>query len=186
MATNNCLSYDCTDPLGTHLPNECDEELLAGSDAIILFDCNTTLTDPTSPTQINAEIAAGRAHKITGVKIGVNERSAVQIEAKKIGNPQRLINYDQALTIIDANVNPTTVDFYDTLFGGRTFGKAIVNLKGTESNTQHYVLFIDAAINGVGSMPIKNQDDDSIFFTGTLSWRNKKLPTLHNAPAGIF
>ena len=182
----NCINYDCDDLLGTHTPNECDEELLGGSDAMILLECNHQLTDPSSATQINAEIAAGRARKITGVKIGINERSPVQVEANKVGVPQRLVNYDQSGTVIDANVNPDNVDFYSQLTGGKTLGGIIANLKGTETATQHYVLFIDAAVSFTGSMPIKNNNDENIKFTSTFSWRDKALPSLHNAPSGIF
>jgi hypothetical protein len=182
----NCLSYDCSDALGDYTPNDCAESLLAGGSGIILLECNHQLTDASSATQINAEIAAGRAKKIDGIKIGINEPSPVQVEANRIGSNQKLVTYDRTGTILDDNVNNTNVDFYNQVFGGRPFGGAIIYLKGSEESSQALVYYIDAAITFTGGLAIKNNNDEIMKFSGTFTWRKKDMPSLPNAPVGIF
>lgn len=182
----NCVSYECNDPIGTHTPNDCGVELLAGGSGIILLECNSQLTDPSSAAQINAEIAAGRAVKIDDVKIGINDPSPVQIEANKIGAAQTLVTYDRSGSILDGNVNINNNEMYSKLFSGRTFGGAIIYLKGTEDSTQALVYFIDAPITFTGGLAIKNNNDENMRFSGTFNWRSRSMPELVNAPVGIF
>lgn len=182
----NCINYDCNDALGTYLSNDCGEELLAGGSGIILLECNHQLTDASNATQINAEISAGRAHKIDGVKIGIDEAAPVEVESNVVGGTNKLVTYNRSGTLIDGNVSNSNVTFYNKVFGGRTFGGAIIYLKGTEDGSQTLVYFIDAAINFTGSLPIKNNNDENMRFTGKFTWRKKDMPSLPNAPVGIF
>lgn len=182
----NCINYDCNDELGLHTPNDCGEELLAGVSGIVLLECNTQLTDPSNATQINAEIAAGRATLINGVKIGLNAPSPVEVDSVQVGATQKLVTYNREGTIVDSNVSIANSTFYNKVFGGRTFGGAILYLKGTEEGTTTFVTYIDAPINFTGGLPIKNNNDENMMFTGTFKWRKKDMPQLATAPVGIF
>lgn len=181
------INYDhCSQSLGLHRLNDCGEELLAGGSGIVLFDASTILTDPSNGTQILTEIAAGRAVLIDNVKIGIDEASPVEIESNVVGGTNQVVTYNRSGTLIDANVSNLNVSFYNDIFNGRKFSKAILYLKGTEESSSTLVYFIQATITFTGGMPIKNNNDDTIKFNGKFTWRKLDMPTLPVAPTGIF
>lgn len=182
----NCLNYDCNDPLGTHLPNDCAEELLGGVSGILFLECNHTLTNPSSASQITTQISNGTGYLVRGVKISVPDASPVEIDSNVSGGTSKLVTYDRTLTIVDGNVSSTNVDFYNGVFGGRTFGGAILYLVGTEESSSTLVTYIDAAISFTGSLNIPDNNNAFMTFNGTGKWRKKDMPSLHTAPAGIF
>lgn len=183
----NCLNYDCNDPLGTHLPNDCSEELLAGVSGMVLLECNTQLTSASSASQINAEIAAGRARLLLNLKVGVDPPSPIEIESNVAGGTTKLVTYDRTLSLIDGNVSSNNISFYDGVFGGRVFGGAILYLVGTEeSDLGTQVYYINSAINFTGGLTIPNNNNEFMTFNGVAKWRGKTMGTLVTAPVGIF
>ena len=188
MAANgNCLNYDCVEELPDHLPVECGQELLAGGSGIVLLECNNQLTDPTSAAQVLAEIAAGRANKIDGVKIGIDLPAPVEVDSNTVGATQDLVTYNRSGTLIDGNVNSNNVNLYDIIGGGRKFGGAIIYIKGTEdSNQGAQCFYIDAAIQFTGGLPMKNNNDEYMTFQYIFKWRKKTMQSMAAAPAGIF
>lgn len=183
----NCLNYDCSDPLGTHLPNDCGEELLGGVSGILLLECNHTLTSASSASQITAQIAAGKAHLLLNLKIGVEAPSPVEIDSNVSGGTTKLVTYDRTLTLTDGNVSSNNISFYDGVFGGRVFGGAILYMVGTEeSDIGTKVLFIDSAINFTGGLTVPDNNNAFMTFNGTAKWRSKSMGTLVDAPVGIF
>lgn len=181
------INYDhCSTPLLTHYLNNCGEELLAGGSGMILFDASATTLDPSNGTQILADVAAGRAVLIDNVKIGIDDASPVQIDSNIVGGTQQLVTYNRSGTIIDANVSNVNVDFYNGVFNGRIFARGLIYLKGTEESSQTLAYYIDRPINFTGDMPIKNNNDDTIKFTGKFAWRKKTMAALPNAPTGVF
>lgn len=183
----NCINYDCADNLGIHLPNDCGEELLAGISGVVLLECNHHITDPSNATQINAEIAAGRATLIDNIKIGLDDPSPVEVDSNIVGGTQKLVTYNRSGTHIDANVSAHNILLYNTLLGGKTMGGAILYLKGTEdSDAGTKVLWIDNAITFTGGLPIKNNNDENMKFNNKFTWRNREMPLMYNAPTGIF
>jgi len=182
----NCLSYDCNDPLGTHLPNDCGEELLGGGSGILLLECNHQLTSASSAAQISAEIAAGRAKLLLNLKIGIDAPTPIEVDSNVSGGTTKLVNYDRTLTLIDGNVSSNNVNFYDGVFGGRVFGGAILYLVGTEESSTTLVTWIDAAINFTGGLTIPNNTNEFMTFNGVAKWRSKNMPSLATAPVGIF
>jgi len=183
----NCINYECDDELGLHTLNDCGEELLAGGSGMVLLECDSQLTDASSAAQINAEIAAGRATLLDNVKIGLDQPSPIQVDSNIVGATQKLVSYNRSGTLIDGNVSDLNRAFYDKVFGGRTFGGAIVYIKGTEeSDSGTLVTWIDAPLTFTGGLPIQNNNDQNMVFTGTFNWRKKDMPTLPAAPVGIF
>jgi hypothetical protein len=182
----NCLNYDCNDPIGIHLPNTCGEELLGGGSGLLLLECDNQLVDPSNASQIQAEIAAGRAHLVKNVKIGIEAPSPVEIDSNVAGGTTKLVTYDRTLTLIDGNVSNNNISFYDSVFGGRVFGGAIIYLVGTEESSQTLVYYVDDAINFTGGLTIPNNDNEFMTFNGNGKWRKKTMGTLINAPVGIF
>lgn len=183
----NCVSYECDDVLGTHLLNDCGEELLAGISGTILLECNHQLTDPSSAAQINAEIAAGRATLFDNLKIGLDEPTPVTVDSNIVGGTPKLVTYDRSGTMIDSNVNQNNINTYNQLLGGKVMGGAITYLKGTEESTAGAkVLWIDAAISFTGGLPIQNDNNVNMFFNNKFTWRKKDMPSMYTAPTGIF
>jgi hypothetical protein len=183
----NCLNYDCNDPLGTHLPNDCGEELLGGGSGMLLLECNHQLTDPTSAAQVTAEIAAGRAHLLLNLKVGLDAPSPVEIDSNVAGGTTKLVTYDRTGTLIDGNVSANNVSFYNGVFGGRVFGGALVYIVGTQEATGgEKTFFIDAPVNFTGGVTMPNNNNEFITFNGTFKWRLRDMPSLETAPAGIF
>jgi len=183
----NCINYDCNEDLGDHLLNECGRELLGGGSGIILFECDTQLTDPTSATEINAEIAAGRATLFNNLKIGLPDPSPVKIDSLTACATQKVINYDRTLTMVDGNVNENNVDQYNIVHTGRSFGKALVYICGTtDSEDGAKCLFIDAAMTATGGLNMPDSNNEVMRFNSTFDWRKITGPTLVAAPVGIF
>jgi hypothetical protein len=183
----NCLDYNCDDVLVDHRPNDCGEILLGGVANAIFLECNTQLTDPSSASQINAEIAAGRAKKITQVKMGFGAPNPIQIDNPTGVGPQILINYDHTGSLADFNVNPNNVDFYNTVNSGRKFGGLILQMTGTiDADAGEQVWFINSQVTFTGGPILPNQDNDYARFESSFAWRKKTSPTLHTAPVGIF
>jgi len=186
-ANDNCLNFECSEELGIHLPNECGEELLGGGSGVVLFECNTELTDPTDATQINAEIAALRATLIDGIKVGLELPSPILVDSNIVGATQTLVTYDRSGTLSDSNVNSNNVSLYDVIGGGRKFGAMLIYIKGTEeSNAGAKCFFINAAVQFTGGLPMKNNNDEIMTFQYTFKWRKKTMQSLGVAPAGIF
>lgn len=183
----NCINYDCQDELNSHTPNDCGEELLAGISGIILLECNSTLSDPSSASEINAEIAAGRATLIDGVKIGLELPSPVAVPSNIVGGTDKTSTYNRQGNLVDGNVSAVNTVMYNQLFGGRVFGGAILYLKGTEESAAGAkVAYINAAITFTGGLPIKNNNDENMTYQGVFTWRKKDMPLLYTAPTGIF
>lgn len=182
----NCINYECDDVLGLHTLNTCGEELLAGGSGMVLLECNHQLTDASNATQILAEIAAGRATLLDNVKIGLDEPSPIQVDSNIVGSTQTLISYNRSGTMTDSNVSDLNRAFYDKVYGGRQFGGAIIYIKGTEESAQTLVTWIDAPLRFTGGLPIQNNNDQIMVFNGKFTWRMKDMPTLPNAPVGIF
>jgi len=183
----NCINYDCQDILGDYTQNDCGEELLAGISGILLLECDNQLTDPSDAGEIAAEIAAGRATLIDGVKVGLDLPSPVEVESNVVGATQKLVTYNRQGTLIDGNVSSLNTTFYNKVFGGRTFGGIILYIKGTEESTGGAkVAWVDAAINFTGGLPIKNNNDENMTFQATFKWRKKDMPMLYSAPSGVF
>ena len=182
----NCLSYECTDDLGVHTPNDCGEELLAGISGMVVLNCNHELLAP-DEAQINAEIAAGRAYLVDSVKISIDEPSPIMIDSNIVGSQQRLINYNRSGAFMDGNVSAINSFFYDGLFDGRTFGGIILYLKGTEeSDAGAKVYWINSAVTFNGGLAIQNNNDQIMIFNGKFTWRQKAQPTFRAAPINIF
>lgn len=183
----NCIDYNCTDELPDHTTNECNESLNGGISGIIVGNCGSPMTDPSNAAAILVEIAAGRAHKIEGIKVGLDQPSAATQPSNLVGGTDVLSSYNRTGTLIDGNVSQGNVDFYNSLFDGRSFGWAILFIKGTEDSTGGaQVLFIDSRITWTGGLLVPNNDDTVMTFNGTFAWRKKQGPTMWDAPSGIF
>jgi len=183
----NCLNYDCNDPIGDHMPNDCDELLLGGVNSIILLECDSQLTDPSNASQIVAELAAGRAVQIDNVKVSIEAASPITIDPPVSCSTPKLINYDRSGTLIDGNVSDNNISVYNQIFGGRSFGGVILNLCGTEDSVGGpQVLWIDSKVELNGSLIVPANNNEVNRFEGKFTWRSKGDPSMYAQPSNIF
>lgn len=183
----NCINYDCQDVLGDHQPNDCGELLLGGVSSIILLECNTQLTDPSSTVEVAAEIAAGRATQIDNVKVSIEAASPVTIDPPVSCSTPQLVTYDRSGTLIDGNVSDNNISVYNQVFAGRKFGGMLLYLCGTsESTLGAQVLWIDAQVTLTGSLIVPPNNNDMNRFEGKFNWRSIGDPQMYDAPANIF
>lgn len=181
----NCVNYDCDDALGEYNENQCGEELPGGSNAAVLLECNHQLTDPSSASQIEAEIAANRAKKITGAYFEIPAASPVTQESVQACKPPVLVTYNRTLIHRNGNVGIDNAAFYSTIFGGKKFGGIILYECGTRDSLTPQVTYIDDQITFTGNRILPGSSELQRF-EGTGAWVSKVEPTLHNVPAGIF
>jgi len=183
----NCLDYNCEDSLGEHTLSTCSEELLGGVPSALLLSCDSQLTDASDASQINVEIAAGRAILVRNVKIALPEPSPITVDSNVACGTPVLVNYDRSMTIIDGNVNPANVTFYNTLFAGKKLGGAVLFLCGTTDSVDgEKVLWISSELKATGGLVIPDNNNAFMSFSGTFAWRKKTIGSLVDAPAGIF
>lgn len=177
----NCINYNCNDVLDTHVPVDCGDYPLGGISAAIILACNHQLLDPSNGTQVNAEIAAGRAWLVENIKVSIAEPSAVLVPNPVACRQDRLINYDRTGTWQDGNVNEDNVSWYTTLFSGQSFGGVIFR-ECAESR----ITFIDDEVTWTGGRLVPDSDNENQLFNGSFAWRSKVEPDIYAEPAGVF
>lgn len=183
----NCIDYDCSGSIGTQTLNSCGEEIPGGLSGGILFECNSAIIDYSNASQINAEIAAGRAKIFKNIKASIPAPSPITTESKVAGARPKVSNYDRTLTLIDANVNINNVDVYNSVNAGKVFGSALFYLNGSKDTAQGAkAILINTQITFTGGLLIPDNDGDTLHFESTGAFRGKKVVTMVNAPVGIF
>ena len=177
----NCLSYNC-DPLIDHTINAlCGEPILGGAKNLVFLDCDHLLTDPSSGTQINAEVAAGRAVLVKNVSLDIPRASATKIESPVACSPDVVVTYERSFNLVDGNVNDDNIDFYNTLFGGRSIGGLIIQECGANQ-----VTWIDSEVVLEGDRVLPKSNKEFQRFEATGTWLNKNMPHIYASPVGVF
>lgn len=179
-----CYNY-CGEELGTHDLIGCDADLIQGGIAdVIVLSCDSQLTDPSNGTQVQAEIDAGRAFIIKGVKYSLDAASAIEVDSKIANQTSMVTAYDRTGTFMDQNVTQNNIDFYNVLLASGTWGGLILHLADED-----VVFWINRPVKFRGSLDIPDGNTDTASFNGTFNYRtpnNAVNPDLYNAPAGIF
>lgn len=180
----NCINYNCDDLQPHTLNADCVEPLLGGLSDAVIFDCDHQVTDFTNGTQVNAEIAAGRAWLVQNIKVGIPAPSPIEIDALKACGTMTLVNYDRTATWTDGNVNNfNTVDFYCPLLRGRTIAAIILRECG---NPDSMVTLINDEISFRGGKIVPDNNSELQRYEITLSWKSKCDPESINEPVGVF
>lgn len=178
----NCIDYNCND-LESHLLNDCEEELQGGSDQMVILDCDHQVTDPSNGTQINAEIAAGRAVLVQNIKLGFDKPSAVTVPSNISGRTDKVVNYDRSGNLMDGNVSQTNNVFYEAINNGRAVGGLIILESGAGKER---VSWIDDAVQFTGGRVFPNTDNEFQRYEMDFTWRSLSEPGIYDAPTGVF
>ena len=180
----NCLSYNCDDDLGSHVINDCNTYTKGGYPNCILLECDHSITDPSDATQVQAAIDAQEARLVKNVKIAIPAGSPVKIDSPIPNEPQIVVRYDFAGTMVDTNVSSDNVTFYNNLLDGRTLGGIIVH-----NQKEGIVYHVDAAVKFEGSPVLPDNDGEFERFETTFTFfkePSEVAHTLYTEPAGIF
>lgn len=186
MSQSNCTNYGCDEVLGTYNENECGLEIPGGGDAALLLECNHTITDPSNEAQIAANVAAGLAHRVTGVSITIEKATPNILNTNVPCKPNSVIGYSRTGTYYNPNVSGPNVTFHNTLMGGKKFGGAIVHLCGADNAGIPSVLWIDAQIVISGSLILPGSNKEAMRFEGDWSWEDIDNPMMYEMPTNFF
>lgn len=183
----NCQNYDCDESLGTYNEAQCGEELVGGSNAALFLECNHQLTDPSSASQVAAEIAARRATLITGGSFSIEPATPVSQESIVPCRPASVSTYNRTGVYKNPNVNAVNVAFHKPIFKGRKFGGIVLYECGTEDAINGaQVTWIDSVVTFTGSRILPGVTTEKQRFEGVYSWISQTDADIYAAPAGIF
>lgn len=150
---------------------------------MIVFQ-NNLPTDPSNASEVQALIDSGDAVLLQGLKVGVPEATPITSPSMRSCSPEVTINYDRTITIIDANVEPGNVEFYNSLNNSTGFEAAGVLLYQCDADRCQ---FIDEPINFTGSLIVPDDNNDQPqHFSFTGKWKKKGDALIVDAPANIF
>lgn len=180
-----CINYNCIDPLGQHTLNQCGLERQGGAADTVMFECGSLPNDPTDGVEINNLIQSGKAVLIRNVNISYEAASPVEIDSNIPCQPSRVVNYDRTGKLIDTNVNPQNVDFYNKIFAGRVIGGMIIKECGNEDDPK--IKYIDRPITFTGSDILPATDKEFQRFEATFKWKSRYPNVkIYDAPVGVF
>ena len=185
MAT--CVNYNCFDsPLDIYHENVCGEELQGGANAAVFLYCGHHLTDPSSATQINAEIAAGRARLVTGASFSIEAPSPVTSSTVVPCKTVHVSNYNRSGTYKNPNVSLEMIDFHKPIFGGRSFGGLIIYECGTAESLKPQVTWINRPVTFEGGRILPGLTTETQRFEGKFTYLGKYDDDVYAVPPGIF
>ena len=194
MPVQNCINLCTTDPLGEYELANCAYDPVGGMSAIILLECDHTLTDAIlngdpadAGDAINAEITAGRAHLIERCSFTLEAASEVTQDSLVPCETPSLVTYNRTGNYVNPNVNYTNITLHDQIFDGRNFGGIIAYECGyDDSSEQKYVSWVDAAVKFTGSRIVPSANTEFQRFEGTANWKSKKNAQRYPVPTGVF
>lgn len=106
----------CALDLPGHEELECNEKLYGGNSSIGFLSTNHQITDFEDPTQLQAEIDAGRLSIAKKIKAEIPDASPIEGESLTGCGPEiTLDGFDRSITWMDGKVSKTNVDYYKSL-----------------------------------------------------------------------
>lgn len=180
------IDYCDQDPLGEADVIACPKnDLVGGFSALVILEDGHTVEDPSSASEINANINTGHAHVVKRCSLAVDAATPVEQESLVPCETPSLLTYDRGGPYINPNVTPNNVSFHDRLFDGRVFPAMIIANCGRDGVIEK-VLFIQGRIKLKGSLIAPKNNNEFMRFEGSYAYKSSKNPTLHDAPQGIF
>ena len=180
MSLNNCSNVCDDDALGAYEEVACGTLISGGTNAVILLTCDSQLTDASNGTQINAEIAAGRAFIITGASATLDAASPVTVVSKIGCQPDKVTNYNRVGTYYNPNVTLQNINLHSQINAGRTFGGMLI-----KECVANRVTWIDAALTFQGNRILTATDAEEQRIDATFNWKSLDDPKVFAMPAGV-
>ena len=182
MAT--CPSYYCGSEWETFGGAEaCDAIHNGGADLMVLFRCGITAADFTEdadPETIDAVklmalVDADDAQIISGLQVSLDAPSAITQDIFSPCEPDRTVNYDHTMNIIDRNVSEPRRAAWNSVSSTSGFvnGGALIHECGDERWT-----YIDTNIVITVGRILPPKGADVQRFENSATWRNKNIPKI--------
>lgn len=181
-----CTNYNC-DELGTHIAGaNCGRPTMGGSETWIILDCDATTSDASNAAQINADIAAGRAAVVTGLRSGFNKPTPVTQEAISSCGGTVTVNNDWTGIIKDGSINNQTIDFWNRFIGGRTAG-SIIMLECADEDEDAWATWVKprSGIRFEGGRVLPDTNGVAQVIDMEFKWKQLKSPLRWAAPVGV-
>jgi hypothetical protein len=173
----------CANALENYVNADCEDTFAGGIRSIIVFQ-DELPEDPSNADQVQALLDNGSAKLLTSLKCGFPEPSPVTSPSMRSCSPERTINYDRTMTLIDANVISGNVDFYNSL--NNTTGFEASGLIAHHCDVDR-ISFITDPIAFEGGLIIPDDNiDQPQHFAYTGKWKSKGDPKLYASPGDIF
>lgn len=183
MAT--CVSYNCSSLTDWEAVLEsCSTFRSGGTQSVILLACDHQITDPTDLAAIEAEILAGRAWRMDGLKAGLTPQTPETIAPVTACGTERVINNVYQLAIYAAQVSPENAAFINILTAGHVIGGLIIGVCPTDNQTD-ILLYADNEISFQGGLVNPDTNSDAIRFEVTANFKTQGIEVFYDTE-GVF
>jgi hypothetical protein len=181
---NTCLDYCYSEQLGEYEILSCGADPHGGIFAMVLLECNNTLTNPSSGTEVNAQINSGKAHLIQRCSLSIEKPSPVTQDSIIACETPILVTYERKGIYKNPNVTQQNVIFHNGLFDGRNFAGMLLFYCGEDD--ENWVDWVDSTVKFTGGRVIPVKDTEVQLFDGEFTYRAKKDPLRYAAPTGVL
>jgi hypothetical protein len=172
---------DCA-VLPDHVSLDCDLNVMGGFPSGAIVDRDHTITDWTSASQWNANIAAGKIKIIDRIKAEIPAASPVKSDNLVAnGSQQTLDGFDWTASWVDGAANVFNDAFYSTLNK-----KSAFIVLWAQGENQIQVVDVPITFTAIPVYPGSNREKQ--MYAVTAEWFAKKdyFPLRTTAPTGIF
>lgn len=183
---SNCLNYDCDDVLTTYLENDCGYNVPGGSNQAVLFECNATTYDYTNGVQILADIAAGRAIKITRCSFDIPAPSPQKITSKVPCEGSSVISYDRTINYYNPNVSPVNSTLHNAMFKGHKFAAILLYECAANAADIAQCTLINDTVKFSGGRILPGNTKEEQRYEGVGEWESLEDPSIIATPTGVF
>lgn len=173
----------CNNPLEEYINDDCQENYAGGIEGIIIFTGDLP-EDPSDEAQVQALIDGGSARLLRNLKCGIPEPSPITSPSMVSCQPERTVNYDRTMTLIDADVSKENVDFYNSL--NNSTGRIINGFIAHHCDVDR-ISFVDKPTAFEGGLIIPDDNiDQPQHFAYTAKWKDKGDAKIYDSPGTIF
>ena len=183
---SNCLNYHCDDVLTTYLENDCGYIVPGGSNQAVLFECNATTYDYTNAAQINADLTAHRAIKITNCSFDIPLPSAQKITSKVPCRGSYVSTYDRTINYYNPNVSAVNDVLHNSIARGHQFGAILLYECGANAAEIGQCTLIDSTVTFSGGRVLPNNTKEEQRYEFVGEWEDLNGPSIVTTPPGIF
>lgn len=173
---NNCLNYNCDDlPDYDQTLDNCGAKgRLGGASVLYLIECDATINDPGSQTDLDTAVTNGDAYLIDNVKIGFGQPSPIEVDSTTSCGTKQVANYNREFSLEDYKVTAGNTEFWSTA-KKRVYGGAVL-VECTTDGLDAVVTFINAQITIESYRDFPNTNEQLQKYVVTGKWKSYDDP----------
>jgi len=181
----NSLDYNCTDDGCSDL-SAYDETIescgavgrLGGAATVYLLLCGNYINDPGSVSEWDAKVLAGGAIRISNVKMGMGQPTAITADPTTSCGTTRVINYTRTIQLEDFKVSPVNSYFWSQA-AKRDF-EGLMFIECPTSGLTPVVSFVNADITLSEYRDLPNTNENLQKYVVEFSWKDIDSPIQYN------